>query len=283
MTERRPRIATTRHVVRVDHCIRPRRPRRSAFALLARRRCPGARPSSRRRRRRGSARPAPATRRGCRRRPAPGRPARSGRRRRASSTTRVPSRAGSGSPKRPSTSSQSVGRALGERHLEPRLADLRLERGRGALGDDAAAGDDRHPVGELVGLLEVLGRQEDGGAVGVELLHLLPDRLAADGVEPGRRLVQEEHAGLVDERRGEIEPPLHAARVGADPAVGGLGQPDPLEQRLAARRRPRRRGSPCSVACSCSSSRPVISGSSAASCRATPIERRTAAASSTTS
>ena len=45
-------------------------------------------------------------------------------------------------------------------------------------------------------------------------------------------------ARLVDQRRGEVEAPAHAARVGADPAVGGLGQPDPLEQRRRARRRP---------------------------------------------
>ena len=69
-------------------------------------------------------------------------------------------------------------------------------------------------VGELVGLLQVLGGEEDGGAVVVQRPHLLPDRLAADRVEAGGRLVEEEDPRFVDERGGEVEPALHAARVG---------------------------------------------------------------------
>ena len=139
--------------------------------------------------------------------------------------------------------------------------------------------DDPDAVGELVGLLEVLRGEEHGRALGVQLRDLLPDRLAADRVEAGRRLVEEEHLGLVDERRGEVEPAAHPARVGADPPVGGALEPDAVEQRLGALARPSARGSPCSVACSRISSRPVISGSSAASWSATPIARRTSAAS----
>ena len=54
--------------------------------------------------------------------------------------------------------------------------------------------DDPDAVGELIGLLEVLGGQEDRRALVVELLDLLPDRLAADRVEAGGRLVEEEDA-----------------------------------------------------------------------------------------
>ncbi len=36
--------------------------------------------------------------------------------------------------------------------------------------------------------------------------------------------------GRVDEREGQVEASLHAARVAADPAIGRLGQPDALEQ-----------------------------------------------------
>ena len=114
------------------------------------------------------------------------------------------------------------------------VADFRLERLRRPFGDDPAAVDDPDVVGELVGLLQVLGGEEDGGAVVVQRPHLLPDRLAADRVEPGGRLVEEEHARFVDQRRGEVEPALHAARVGADAAVGGGGQVDPLEQVVGA-------------------------------------------------
>ena len=94
-------------------------------------------------------------------------------------------------------------------------------------------GDDPDPVGELVGLLQVLGGEEDGGALVVQLRDLLPDRLAADRVEAGGRLVEEEDRGLVNQRRGEVEAAAHAARVGADAPVGGLRQPDAVEQRVA--------------------------------------------------
>ncbi len=56
----------------------------------------------------------------------------------------------------------------------------------------------------MVSLLEVLGGEEDGRALVVERRHLLPDRLAADGVEAGRGLVEEEDLGLVDEGGGEV-------------------------------------------------------------------------------
>ena len=76
---------------------------------------------------------------------------------------------------------------------------------------------------------------------------------------------------------GEVEPPPHAARVGPHLAVGGVDEVDALQQRLAPSDGPPRRLSPCSVAWRRISSRPVISGSSAASCSATPIARRTLA------
>ena len=56
-------------------------------------------------------------------------------------------------------------------------ADLGLERLGRALTHDPAAVDDPHPVGELVGLLEVLRGQEDRRAVvAAELPHPVPDQ-----------------------------------------------------------------------------------------------------------
>ena len=89
--------------------------------------------------------------------------------------------------------------------------------------------------------------------------------------------------GRVDEREREVEPALHAARVAADLAVGGVVE---ARRARAARRRARgarRFGRPWSVVCSRRWSRPVSSGSSAASCSAAPIDARTAGPSRTMS
>ena len=104
---------------------------------------------------------------------------------------------------------------------------------RSSLGDDPAVVDDPDPVGEDVGLLEVLRRQEDGDAVVLrEAAHLFPERAALD-VEAGRRLVEEEDLRRVDEGEREVEPPS-SARVAADLAVGRLREADALEQEVAA-------------------------------------------------
>ena len=81
--------------------------------------------------------------------------------------------------------------------------------------------DDRDAVRQLVGLLEVLGGEEDRDAVVArEPLDLLPQRAAALRVETGRGLVEEEDPRPVHERERQVEPPLHAARVAAHLAVG---------------------------------------------------------------
>ena len=99
-------------------------------------------------------------------------------------------------------------------------ADGRLEHGRLALAHDPPAVDDGDPPRQLVGLLEVLGGEEHGGALAVEAPHLVPQGHPAGGVEPGGGLVEEQHGGLVHERQGQVEPAAHAAGVGADAPVG---------------------------------------------------------------
>ena len=151
-----------------------------------------------------------------------------------STSTFLPSSGGSSLPSRRQIASASAIEPCGELQLDVGVADLGLERLRRPLGDDLAAVDDADVVGELVGLLQVLGGEEDRGALVVERPHLLPDRLAADRVEAGGRLVEEEHAGFVDERGGEVESALHPAGVAADAAVGGGDEVDPLEQGVGA-------------------------------------------------
>ena len=189
-----------------------------------------------------------------------------------------------GSPKRARIAPRALALGgVGGNDLDRRAADLGLQRGRGALGDDVAVVDDPDAVGEHVGLLEVLGRQEDGDAVlAAPAADLLPERGAALDVEAGGRLVEEEDARAVDERERQVEPALHPARVAAHLAVGGFGQADALEQLVGARPAlgPRQR---LEAACRRRCSRPVSSGSSAASCSAAPIARAPAGPASTTS
>ena len=129
-----------------------------------------------------------------------------------------------------------VGR-VGRDRLDRRPPHLGLQRGRRALGHDAAVVDDPDAVGEDVGLLQVLRGQEDGHAVlARQPADLAPERGAALDVEAGRRLVEEEDLRPVHERERQVEPALHPARVAAHLAVGGLAQADAAEQLVGALR-----------------------------------------------
>ena len=85
-----------------------------------------------------------------------------------------------------------------------------------------------------VGLVHVLGREQHGDALGVEVLQVLPDRQAALGVEAGGGLVQEEDVWTVHERPGQVDAPPHAAGVRPDLAAANAGQPHELEQLVGA-------------------------------------------------
>ena len=80
------------------------------------------------------------------------------------------------------------------------VADAALQRGRRALCHETPVVDDAHAVGELVSLLEVLSREENGHPeLTVEPAHLLPHPRPANGIETCRRLVEEEHLRVVHE------------------------------------------------------------------------------------
>ena len=193
----------------------------------------------------------------------------------SSRRTATPRWAAIGSPKRCRTASTSSPSSCARRHrLDARPADRRLQLGRRALGDDRALVDDPDPVGEHVGLLEVLRGQEDGHALVPRKPAPPPRAPPALRVEAGGRLVEEEDPRPVDEGQREVEAPLHPAGVRAHLAVGGLREADAVEElvrparTLAARR-------VVQAICRRRCSRPVRSGSSAASWSAAPMTRRT--------
>ncbi len=80
--------------------------------------------------------------------------------------------------------------------------------------------DDRHAVGELLRLVEVVGGQQDRLAERAQRAHRLPGGAARLRVEAGGGLVEEDQLGVADERQREVQPPqlpageLAAAHVG---------------------------------------------------------------------
>ena len=71
--------------------------------------------------------------------------------------------------------------------------------------------DDDDVVGQLIGLLEVLRREQHVGARGDEGPDGVPELDAAAWVEAGRRFVEQQQPGTADEAGAEVEPPAHPA------------------------------------------------------------------------
>ena len=100
----------------------------------------------------------------------------------------------------------------------------------GPLPDEPARGEDADPVAHRLDLREQVARQEDRQAVvTAERLEQLEDLLDADRVDRGRRLVEDEDVGVLDERIGNPEPLAHAARVRPDLVVAAIHQADLAE------------------------------------------------------
>ena len=145
---------------------------------------------------------------------------------------------------RPSGSSTAAAErslAVGQPDGDDVRPDLGLELVRRAAGDDHAAVDDREPVAEAVGLLEVVRRQEQRHALGLQPPQLVPERRARGRIDAGRGLVEEQQPRPVHEPAGQVDAPAHAARVGPHLPVGGLLEAEQHEQLVGARARLRAR------------------------------------------
>ena len=161
---------------------------------------------------------------------------------------------------------------VGDHREQLVAAHLALERPGVAAGDHAAVVDDHDVVRQAVGLLQVLGGQQDRRAPVHQRLEHVPQLDAGARVEARGGLVEEQHLGPGDERRGQVEAAAHAARVRLHQPVG---RRRPGRTAPAARRRGRaRRGGPrwCSSPIIWRFSRPVSSASTVASCAARPMQ-----------
>ncbi len=68
------------------------------------------------------------------------------------------------------------------------------------------------------------------------MLHRLQDRVAGLGIDADGGLVEDEQLRLVEQADGDVEPPLHAARVLVCPLVGAVGETHDLEHLICSGR-----------------------------------------------
>ena len=106
-----------------------------------------------------------------------------------------------------------------------------------AAGDDLAAGDDRHPVGEPLRLVHVVGGEDDRLAEVAQAGDRLPGLAPRRGVEAGRRLVEEEQLGVADQGHADVEATLLTARQLARAGLGLALQADQLDHLVDRARR----------------------------------------------
>src|SRR5689334_21645719 len=79
--------------------------------------------------------------------------------------------------------------------------------------------DDRDAIAEPLGLVHIVGREQDRAARGLELLDEVPDLAARLWIEPRRRLVEEEQIRVADDRAGDGQSLLLPAGQLTNPAV----------------------------------------------------------------
>ena len=85
------------------------------------------------------------------------------------------------------------------------------------LGDDPALAQDHHPVGEVLGLVHVVGGEDDRRAELLQALDHVPGVAPGRRIEAGGRLVEEEQLGVADDPDAHVDrrccPPDSARRA----------------------------------------------------------------------
>src|SRR5690348_5090721 len=123
---------------------------------------------------------------------------------------------------------------LKSRQLDDLLTGL--EAGATAPVDDASRGQratarhDADAAGQGLGLVHAVGADDEGAAVLLQVLQVVPRAQRAVGIERGRRLVREHQPKAVEGRADERDLLAHAFGVGSEPAVDGVRQLEQLEE-----------------------------------------------------
>ena len=96
--------------------------------------------------------------------------------------------------------------------------------------DQTAPVEDADPIAQCLRHVEAVRGEEDRHAVCGELGEPAAERDDALRIDPDQRLVEDEDARAVHERRREGEALLHAVRVRLGELRGALGEAEPCEQ-----------------------------------------------------
>ena len=83
---------------------------------------------------------------------------------------------------------------------------------------------DRDPVGEFLGLLEVMGGEDDGSATVDQSADDRPDGTSALRIQARGRLVEHHHARTAEQCQRQVQPSSLPSGQGAHPDVGATGE-----------------------------------------------------------
>ena len=120
--------------------------------------------------------------------------------------------------------------AVGHRELDHVPADPALQFLRGPGGDDQAAVENHDLVRQLVRLVEVLGSEQQRRPAGGQRPDDVPHAQPRPRVQARSRLVEEQHLGMPDETRGQVQAALHPAGEVLGGPVGRIEQVELLQQ-----------------------------------------------------
>ena len=135
-----------------------------------------------------------------------------------SETTRTPGRP----PAHP-------GSASGTTTRRTRPASRRRSSRHRTRGDHAAAGQDADRVAQPFHEVELVAGEDDGDTLPALVEQGRGERVDTDRVEPGERLVEDEHLRPADQRRRQLHPLLVAERQLLDPVAAPLGDAEALD------------------------------------------------------
>ncbi len=115
-------------------------------------------------------------------------------------------------------------------HLDHLAAEDGLAQLVGRVERDQPAIHDHRDVVAVLGLGDVLRRDEQRASLVAQPAQLVPDGLAQHRIDAGGRLIHEQHIRAVHEGAGELEPALHATGQVAREPMPRVGQLHHLER-----------------------------------------------------